>query len=108
MIYSLDEIKKRIKPVAEKYSLRAVYLFGSYARNEATDDSDVDIMIDRTGSKVKGLFDMSSLYDDLSESFGKEIDLITTHTLEQRDTIKRTPLFSKNVTEGRILIYGKL
>lgn len=107
MVYSLDEIKKRIKPVAEKYSLRAVYLFGSYARNEATEESDVDIMIDRTGSTIKGLFDMSSLYDDLSDSMEKEIDLITTHTLEQQDTLARSPLFAKNVIEGRVLVYGE-
>ncbi len=107
MIYTVEEIQKRVFPVAEKYSLRAVYLFGSYARNEATEDSDVDILIDKTGSKVKGLFDMSNLYNDLSESVGKEIDLITTHSLEQKDIAARTPTFSKEVYEGRVLIYGQ-
>jgi predicted nucleotidyltransferase len=33
--------------VAQKYQLRAVYLFGSLPENEATDTSDVDIVIDR-------------------------------------------------------------
>ena len=37
MIYTLDEIKKRIIPVIEKYSIPAMYLFGSYARGEATE-----------------------------------------------------------------------
>ena len=41
MIYTIDEISSRIRPVAEKYHLKAVYLFGSYARGEARDDSDV-------------------------------------------------------------------
>lgn len=55
MIYSTEELKKRIAPVAKKYGIRAVYLFGSYARNEATEQSDVDILIDRAGSAVRGL-----------------------------------------------------
>ena len=37
MIYTIDEISSRIRPVAEKYHLKAVYLFGSYARGEARD-----------------------------------------------------------------------
>ncbi len=40
MVYSLDEITRRITPVARAYGIRAVYLFGSYARNEATEESD--------------------------------------------------------------------
>ena len=41
MVYSVEELKRRIAPVAEKYGLREVYLFDFYARNEATEQSDV-------------------------------------------------------------------
>ncbi len=47
MIYTIKEISKRIAPVAEKYHLPAVYLFGSYSRNEATENSDVDILTEQ-------------------------------------------------------------
>ena len=43
MIYTIDEISRRIQPVASAYGLRAVYLFGSYARGEATENSDIDL-----------------------------------------------------------------
>ena len=56
MIYSIEQIKERIEPVALKYGLPAVYLFGSNAKGEATEDSDVDILIDRTGTALRGLF----------------------------------------------------
>ena len=46
MIYSLGELKRIIEPIASKYDISLVYLFGSYARGEATDSSDVDILID--------------------------------------------------------------
>lgn len=105
MILTVDELKNRIAPIAKKYELRAVYLFGSYARNEATDDSDVDILIDRTDSKIKGMFDMGGLYNDLSKSIGKEIDLVTTQTLEQANTRRRTPLFVENLQTERLKIY---
>lgn len=105
MIFTVDELKKKIEPIAKKYELRAVYLFGSYARNDATDNSDVDILIDREGSKIKGMFDMGGLYNDLRDSVGKEIDLVTIQTLEQKSTNRRTPLFIKNVQTERIKIY---
>ena len=56
MIYTLDEIAQRIRPVAEKYHLQAVYVFGSYARGEAKDDSDVDLLVDTDGENLKTLF----------------------------------------------------
>ena len=46
LIYTIDELKQKIVPIAARYNLPAVYLFGSYARNEATEESDVDILID--------------------------------------------------------------
>ncbi len=105
MVLTVNEIKNRIAPIAQQYGLKAVYLFGSYARNEATETSDVDILIDRTGSKIKGMFDMGGLYFDLRDSIGKEIDLVTTQTLEQASTRQRTPFFVDNLYAERIQIY---
>ena len=102
MIYSVEELRRRIAPVAEKYGLREVYLFGSYARSEATEQSDVDILIDRTGSKIRGMFEMGGLYEDLRASIGKEVDLVTTQTLEQSSTKRRSPLFTQNIQAERI------
>lgn len=105
MVFTVEELKSRITPIARKYGLKAVYLFGSYARNEATDKSDVDILIDRTGSRIKGMFDMGGLYSELQESIGKEIDLVTTQTLEQASTRRRTPYFVENLYTERLKIY---
>ena len=106
MIFTIDEIKKRVAPVADKYALKAVYVFGSYARNEADADSDVDILVDRTGSTIKGMFDMGNLYNDLCESIGKKIDLVTTQTLAQHSTQSRIPHFVQNLHEKSVQIYG--
>ena len=102
MVYSIEELKQRIVPAAEKYGLQEVYLFGSYARGEAAEQSDVDILINCAGSKVRGMFEMGGLYEDLCASVGKEVDLVTTQTLEQSNTKQRTPLFIQKVLAERI------
>lgn len=63
MAYTLDEIARRVRPVAEQYHLRAVYVFGSYARGEATEGSDVDLLIDDTDSGLRGLAYGGLCYD---------------------------------------------
>ncbi len=102
MIYTKEEIRQRIAPIAQKYQLQSVYLFGSYARNEATDSSDMDVLVDTTNSKVVGWV-IGGLYNDLCETFGPNIDLITTNALTQDKD--RTPWFAENVMKDRVLIY---
>ena len=106
MIYTIEQLKERIAPVAVKYRLPAVYLFGSYARGEATETSDVDILVDRSGTELRGLFAMGGLYNDLSEAVGKPIDQITTGALEQESTRERTPWLVESLEKERVQIYG--
>lgn len=106
MVYTIEQLKDRIAPVALKYNLPAVYLFGSYAKGEATEDSDVDILVDKTGTALRGMFAMGGLYNDLSEAVGKPIDLVTTGALEQESTKERTPWFVENLNNEKVKIYG--
>ena len=46
---SIDEIKSYIMPVIEKYPVYRVILFGSHARGDASDTSDVDLIVDSRG-----------------------------------------------------------
>ena len=85
MIYTVDELKRIIGPIAQKYEIPAVYIFGSSARNEATENSDVDILIQRKGSKIVSLFDLGALYNDLDEELGIGLDLMTEDSLTQDD-----------------------
>ena len=48
-VYTLDEIRSIACPIARRYDIAALYLFGSYARGEATPHSDLDFRVDRTG-----------------------------------------------------------
>ena len=106
MIYTIDEIGSRIRPVAEKYHLKAVYLFGSYARGEARDDSDVDLLVDLSGADLSGFFAIGGLYNDLEAALQKEIDLITTVALEQPCRRMSDKLFREIVNKERRKIYA--
>ena len=46
---SIEEIKTYISPIIEKYPVEKVILYGSYARGDASDISDIDLIIDSRG-----------------------------------------------------------
>ena len=45
MIFTIENITALVKPLAQKYQVKEVYLFGSYARLEADHDSDIDLIV---------------------------------------------------------------
>ncbi len=106
MVYTLDEIARRIRPVAEKYRLKAVYVFGSYARGEAREDSDIDLLVDLTGADLSGFFAIGGLYNDLEAALEKEIDFVTTESLEQPSRRMSDKLFQELVNQERREIYA--
>lgn len=105
MIYSLEEIARRVRPVAEKYHLKAVYVFGSYARGEAREDSDVDLLIDDTDSGLRGL-SYGGLCYDLEEALEKEISFVLIGSLEGPCRVKSDVYFRENVSRERREIYA--
>ncbi len=106
MLYTVEEIAKRILPVAMKYRLPAVYLFGSYARGTATEASDIDLLVDTTGTNLKGLFALGALYCDLEEALEKKVDLITVSSLEQEAQMPSERDFRNTVWKERVELYA--
>ncbi|MBO7573812.1 MAG: nucleotidyltransferase domain-containing protein [Bacilli bacterium] len=74
-ILTIKEIKNRIRPVVEKHHIEEVYLFGSYARGEANENSDVDIYC--SSGDVETLLDEVGLVEELEEALGKNVDVVT-------------------------------
>lgn len=105
MAYTINELKQKIEPIARKYNIPLVYVFGSYARGEADDHSDVDLLIQRDGSKIQGWL-MGGLYEDLQKILGKGIDLLTVEALEQHNLETENPYFMENLMKERVKIYG--
>jgi predicted nucleotidyltransferase len=76
-IYTINEIASMIAPIAQAYGVGRLMLFGSYARGEATPDSDIDIRIADRGD-LRGLFRLSGFQLDITEKLGKNVDVLPT------------------------------
>ena len=98
-IYSIDEIKSIVAPIAAKYGVERVSLFGSYARGEQNGASDIDFLIDK--GRLRGL-EFASMLGDLMENFEKEIDLVTSVAMIEKDGSAN---FNLNVEREKVIIY---
>lgn len=94
------ELKKKIEPVAVKYALDKVYLFGSRARGDENEDSDFDFYIE--GDAIKGLFKLGGLFADLENVVGKKVDVVL-KPLSKQKTIKNCLL--KSIQADGVLLY---
>jgi predicted nucleotidyltransferase len=79
-VYTISEIKDIVAPIAKARQAGRVSLVGSYARNEATWTSNVDLMIDF--DRIEPLFDLAGLQADLEESLKKPVDILKTPALD--------------------------
>ena len=76
MPYTIDEIRQKTAPLAKQYGISKMSLFGSYARDEANEGSDVDLVIDR--GRLRGLIQYFSFVHDLEENLNCHVDVVTT------------------------------
>ena len=73
MIYTLAEIKSRVLPIIQKYNIPAMYLFGSYARGDATEESDLDFLVDTTGTRLTSLLSSENYIVTWKKYFTKRL-----------------------------------
>ena len=102
MVYTIQEIRSKIMPILVIYRIPAMYLFGSYARGDATEDSDIDFLIDTTGTELTSLLRLGALYCDLEEAFQKPIDLITVRSIMQESSMESDIDFRNTVLKERV------
>ena len=82
---SADRIQKHrseILKLASKHGAKRVRIFGSVARGEADDKSDIDFLVDMEAGK--SLMDMGGLQMDLKDLLGCHVDVITEKGLKER------------------------
>ena len=93
---NIEDIIIIVKPLAKKYNIKEVYLFGSYARNEATSDSDIDLLV-YGGDNFK-LTMIFSFAEEVRNSFDKDVDVFEIHEINTDSD------FYKNIMKDRVLI----
>ena len=93
-IYTMDEITDIVAPVARRYGVERIYVFGSYAKGTADEYSDVDFLI--YPGQVRGLR-YGELYTDLSEALEKGIDIVSNKVDED---------FMDSIRNHMVLVYA--
>lgn len=95
-LLTLEKIKETCSPLFEQYGVKYAYLFGSYAKKRATEQSDVDLLI---SMPVNGLR-FYELVEALREALKKRVDLLDETQLDNNNTLV------KEILQDGIKIYG--
>lgn len=87
-----DKLENHKKVLFEKYPIKGLAIFGSYARNEQKEASDLDLMVEfhsRVGSEF------IELADELEEILGMKVDLVSKKGIKERyfERIKENLIF---------------
>ena len=98
---TLEEIKQLLsqsKPqLQECYRVTQVGVFGSYARGDVTENSDVDLRVDK--GSLKGMFALCGLYTEIEEALQIKVDVLTTGSLEDD--------FLRKIQMEEVLLYAE-
>ena len=78
----LEAKREEILRVAAKRGARNVRIFGSVARGEADEASDIDILVDLEPGR--SLLDLGGLWSELNELLGRKVEVVTEKGLRER------------------------
>ena len=95
--YSLEELREIIIPIAKKYHISKVYLFGSYARGDYNEQSDIDLRIEK--GELKGMFALCGFYTEVEEALQMKVDVLTTGSLDDD--------FLKEIEKDEVMLYAR-
>ena len=89
-----QDISSIIK-ILQSYQVKKVALFGSYARGDNNEKSDIDILIEPANGTT--LFDMAGMQIDLQKSLKKSVDIVTYRSIN--------PMLKDSILKDERIIY---
>jgi len=89
-----EQYQQSILSVLERHSIRRAAVFGSFAKNEVTPDSDIDLLIE--ADKDFTLFKMLQLEDEITKLTKRKVDLVEYNALK--------PSIKKEVLQSSVAI----
>lgn len=82
-----EEIKERlleaVKGGSHLADIKSVAIFGSYVNGQASEDSDIDVLIDFVPSAVMGFFALSDIKDNFESFLERPVDLLTPQAISK-------------------------
>lgn len=94
---NISTIREAVEPIASDYGVKKLYLFGSYAKGTANENSDIDILVEK--GKPMSLLKLSGMRQKVQEALNLSVDLVTTTGIEEN--------FKKEIAGTEILLYEK-
>lgn len=88
-------IKETVTPIAQRYGVKRLYLFGSYAKGTANEESDIDLLVEK--GKPMSLLKLSGMRQMVQEALNLSVDIVTTTGIEEE--------FQKEIAGTEILLY---
>ena len=98
-VYSIEEIKNILDKILKDTPVKSVILFGSYAKNMADKNSDIDLIID-TSQALMG-FKLFSLITKIEETFEKQVD-----AFEKSEIIENSKI-DEEIKKTGVVVYEK-
>ncbi|NQU79895.1 MAG: nucleotidyltransferase domain-containing protein [Bacteroidetes bacterium] len=93
----IDELKK----LCEKFHVAELYMFGSIAKGDFTEKSDIDFLVRFSGVNPLDYFDnYMDFKDDIQKLYSRDVDLVEIQTI-------KNPILKKSIDRDKILIYGR-
>ena len=93
---TIEEIRQTAESLGQRYGVERIFLFGSYARGDNNEASDIDFRIDK--GNIRGLFQLCGFKNQLEDMLGREVDVLTTQSLDEK--------FLSNIAKEEILLYA--
>lgn len=95
-IFTFENITNLVAPIARKYDVEEIYLFGSYARGEATENSDLDFLV--FGGDNFKLTLIFALAEDLRKALQKDVDVF------EINEINKDSMFYHTIMQEMLLV----
>jgi len=94
-----EQIKQTVSDYFKDKPVKKVYLFGSYARGEANEESDVDLLLDIEEDAPVTYFTLGGYLADMRDRFKRKVDIVTV------DALREGRYFTKFVNEQKKVLY---
>ena len=96
----LENNKKRIQSLCQRYKVKTLHVFGSVLTSRFSGESDVDFLVEFKKEEIKDYFtNFFVFFSALEDTTGREVDLLENHAI-------RNPILKHNINRTKQLIYG--
>ncbi|OFX24798.1 MAG: nucleotidyltransferase [Bacteroidetes bacterium GWA2_31_9] len=93
--------KQQLSELCKQHNVLRLYLFGSFAKNTETEQSDIDFLVKFNDVELYYYFDnYLSLKENLERIYQRKVDLLEEQTV-------KNPFLEQSINQSKILIYGQ-